>query len=462
MRRISSSLAVVLCTFAIPVSAGQVAKAVDEVGQVGGKLPGDPKIQLVKVAEGFNDPVNVSNAGDGSGRLFVVERVGRVKVVDKSGKVLPEPFLDLTTINPIGGDVLSQFMEQGLFDIVFHPDYEKNGYFYVHYISLPYAGDAMIVRFNVSKDDPNKADPKSSKVIMHIEQPYYNHLGGGMAFGPDGYLYIGKGDGGWEGDPLNAGQDLGQLHGKMLRIDVNTPDNVAYAIPESNPFADNLKAKPRLMELFGITEPEFAKLHTYARPEIWSYGLRNPYEFAFDPKTGDLFISDVGQNHWEEIDFQPANSTGGVNYGWDSNMGTRCHPLQEDNKTAQAGKDCDLVGTLPAAEYPHDTGCSVMGFGVANYGGMEGVYLTGDWCSGRVFGTGHDGKKWQMQELLHTSLQFTAGGYDEDGNVLAVNCNCFYTTDKGALGNPPGALWRVVAADAVPAGAETAPVATKK
>ena len=199
-----------------------------------------------------------------------------------------------------------------------------------------------------------------------------------------------------------------------------------------------------------------------ARPEIWSFGLRNPYEFSFDLKTGDMFIADVGQNHWEEIDFQPASSKGGENYGWPRNMGTKCFPMTgPDDK-------CGIVGTLPAAQYPHEIpypgaaplkdghGCSIEGLGVANYGGMKGVYLVGDWCSGRVFGMGWNGDKWVLQEMLHTNLQFTAGGYDENGYVMAVNCNCFYTADKGATGNPPGALWRIVPVNEVPAGAETA------
>ena len=217
-----------------------------------------------------------------------------------------------------------------------------------------------------------------------------------------------------------------------------------------------------MMTLFGITEAGFSKIHMGARPEIWAYGLRNPYAIRFDKKNGSMFIADVGQNHLEEIDWQPADSKGGQNYGWKHNMGTKCHPMTgPDDK-------CVIVGTLPVAEYPHQEpypgaeklkdgwGCSVMGLGVANYAGMEGVFLTGDWCSGRVFGTGWDGKKWQLQELAQTSLQFTSGNVDEDGTVLAVNCDCFYTDDKGPLANPPGALWRIVAADKVPAGAEVA------
>jgi glucose/arabinose dehydrogenase len=453
---------------ALSVGAAEVPDSVDAVARPGGDLPGDPQIALVKVADGFNDPINVANAGDGSGRIFVVERVGRVKVVDKDGNVQDEPFLDLTTINPLGNDVQTGFVEQGLYAIAFHPNFAENGYFYVHYASLPFNGDGMIVRFQVDPESPDVMTPErtneTAKVIMRIEQPWYNHNGGQIEFGPDGYLYIGSGDGGWEGDPYEAGQDLTTWLGKILRIDVDVPDDAdrPYAIPDDNPFAN--APDERLMVLFGITEEEFATIKTRAQPEIWAYGVRNPYEFAFDPATGDLFITDVGQNHWEEIIYQPAGSSGGENYGWARMEATKCHPMLGD----PAAQECPVVGVLPAAEYPHqvsypgaaeltdDWGCSAQGLGVANYGGMEGVMLIGDWCSGRVFGLGWDGSGWQLEELVQTDLQFTAGGYDEDGNVLAVNCNCFYIGEQGALANPPGALWRVVPANQVPQDAEVA------
>jgi len=440
----------------VPTEPSQVARPP-------GKLPGDPKIALVKIADGFNDPVGVASAFDGSGRIFVVERVGRIKVV-KDGKILEKPFLDLTKNTPLGSEVQTGFVEQGLWSVAFHPKFKENGQFFVSYSSLPFNGAHIIARYTVDPNSPDEVTVeqanKSVKVIMNIPQPYYNHYGGGIAFGPDGYLYIGKGDAGWEGDPLNAGQDLKVLWGKILRIDVNTPDDVAYSIPPTNPFAKAYQ--DRMMSLFGITEEGFSKIHMGARPEIWAYGLRNPYSLDFDKKTGALFIAEVGQNHWEEINWQPADSKGGQNYGWKFNMGTHCHPLTGPNDK------CPIVGTLPVAEYPHQEpypgaeklkdgwGCSVMGLGVANYAGMNNVYLTGDWCSGRVFGTGWDGDKWQIQELMQTSLQFTSGNLDEDGTVLAVNCDCFYTDDKGPLANPPGALWRVVPADKVPAGAEVA------
>ena len=463
-------LAFALCCAAIAV-AQKVPQLKSEVARPGGMLPGNPKIALVKIADGFNDPTNVANAGDGTGRLFVVERVGRIRIVNKNGTVQKEPFLDLTNINPLGSDVQTGFVEQGLYAVAFHPKFKQNGYFYVHYSSLPFNGAGVVVRFQVDPASPNVMTPertnKTAKVILRMERPYYNHNGGQIEFGPDGYLYIASGDGGWEGDPYGSGQDLTVLFGKMLRLDVNTEDddNIAYKIPPSNPFVQ--AKKERLMVLFGVSELEFSKIKPRARPEIWAYGLRNPYEFSFDLKTGDLYMADVGQNHWEEIDFQPASSKGGENYGWNFNMGSWCFPMTgPDDK-------CPQVGLLPAGEYPHEVpypgaaplkdghGCSVEGLGVANYGAMKGVYLVGDWCSGRVFGMGWDGRKWQMQEMLHTNLQFTAGGYDEQGFVYAVNCNCFYTSDKGPMANPPGALWKIVMADQVPAGASTARVVTE-
>ncbi len=472
LKRITlASVPAALIAVALAQSSRPVAPAnVNEVARPGGRLPGGPKIALVKVADGFYDPTNVANANDGSGRIFVCERVGRVRLVRKDGTVQKEPFLDLTNINPLGSDVQTGFVEQGLYSIAFHPRFKQNGYFYVHYASLPFNGDGVIVRFQVDPASPNMLTPErtkqTAKVLMRIEQPYYNHNGGQIEFGPDGYLYIASGDGGWEGDPQETGQNLDTWLGKMLRIDVNVEDDrVAYKIPPTNPFAH--AASERLMSLFGVSEHDFSKIKTKSKPEIWAFGLRNPYEFSFDRRTGDMYIADVGQNHWEEIHFQPASSKGGENYGWPRVNGTKCFPMTgPDDK-------CPMVGVPPAAEYPHENpypgapplkdgwGCSIEGLGVANYGGMNGVYLVGDWCSGRVFGLGWDGRKWQLEEMMQTNLQFTAGGYDEDGNVLAVNCNCFYTADKGPMANPPGALWRVVAASAVPRGAETARIVSK-
>lgn len=463
--RIAIAGAVAALGCVAPTVAQQIPTSADQVARPGGAIPGAPKLALVKVADGFNDPVGVTAANDGSGRIFVVERVGRVRLV-KDGKVAPEPFLDLTNFNPLGSDVQTGFVEQGLWSIALHPKFKENGHVYVHYASLPFNGASMVVRFTVDPSSPDRITKeqllKSAKVLMNIPQPYYNHYGGMITFGPDGMLYIGKGDGGWEGDPLNAGQDLTVLWAKILRINVDTPDDQPYAIPPDNPFAR--ADVPQLMSLFGITEKGFAANQIKSRPETWAYGLRNPYSFHFDRNSGDLFIADVGQNHWEEIDWQPAASKGGENYGWKFNQASHCHPL--------TGKDdqCPIVGVLPVAEYPHQEpypgaeklksgwGCSAQGLGVANYAGMTKTYLVGDWCSGRLFAVAWDAQasKWAMQELLQTTLQFTAGNVDADGSVLALNCVCFYTDDKGPTANPTGALWRIVPADQVPAGAEVA------
>lgn len=451
----------------VPLASAQtVPQTPAEVARPGGVIPGAPKLALAKVADGFNDPVGVTAANDGSGRIFVVERVGKVRVVNKDGSVEKAPFLDLTNFNPLGTDVATGFVEQGLWSIAFHPRFKDNGFVFVHYSSLPFNGASLVMRFTVDKASPNVITKeqlvKSAKGIMNIPQPYYNHYGGMITFGADGYLYIGKGDGGWEGDPLNAGQNLNTLLSKILRIDVDTPDDVAYAIPKSNPLA---KAdRTQLMSLFGITEQGFTANQIGSRPETWAYGLRNPYSFHFNKRTNDLFIADVGQNHWEEINWQPASSKGGENYGWKHNQGSHCHP------TTGPGEKCPIVGMLPVAEYPHQEpypggpkltagyGCSVQGLGVANYGGLQDTYLAGDWCSGRLWGVAWDGKakKWNLQEFGQTQLQFTSGNVDADGFVLAVNCYCFYTDDKGPVANPKGALWRVLPADKVPAGVEVA------
>ena len=240
----------------------------------------------------------------------------------------------MTKTNPLGSEVQTGFVEQGLWSIAFHPKFKDNGHVYVHFASLPFNGASIIARYTVDPASANEITAeranKTVKVIMNIPQPYYNHYGGMIAFGPDGKLYIGKGDAGWEGDPLDAGQRLDVHWGKMLRIDVDTDDDTPYAVPKDNPFA---KAdKPQMMSLFGITEQGFSTIKIGSRPEIWAYGLRNPYMFHFDKKSGDLFIADVGQNHWEEINWQPASSKGGENYGWKHNQASKCHPHQGPNE----------------------------------------------------------------------------------------------------------------------------------
>ncbi len=412
----------------------------------GGTLPGNPSIQLVQVAGGLVDPVNVSNIGDGSGRLVVVERVGRLRIVDKDGKLLDEPFLD------IQDTVKTDFLEQGLLGVAFHPKYSENGLLYVYYADYTTNGNLFIVQYHVSDADPNKADPESAKLILTIDSdPYVNHNGGSIHFGPDGYLYWTTGDGGLAGDPYDNAQNRRNLFGKINRIDVNATGDHPYTIPADNPFAASSAVNPAG---FAVEDP--ANYHPGASPEIWAYGLRNPWQFNFDPKTGDLYIADVGQNAWEEIDFQAAGSAGGQNYGWDWLEGSHCYP--------ETVTECprSQVGVPPVAEYDHTRGdCSISGMGV--YRGQEsptldGTYFTSDFCSGRVWGlTRDDSGAWQFQELLDTSLLVTGGGSGEAGDVYLTACSCVFDRKYDPFANPQGTLWRVVQADKVPQGAATAP-----
>jgi len=428
----------------VPVTGEQQAPgySVAQVAQPGQSGSLDVQVDLVKIAEGFTDPINVVAAPDDSGRLFVVERNGIVRIV-QDGQVVEEPFLDISE------NTLDTFLEQGLYDLEFHPDFAENGRFYVHFAEVLRNGDSMIVEYTVSSDNPDQADPQSARQIMQIDQPYANHNGGELAFGPDGYLYIGSGDGGWEGDPLEAGQDLSTLLGKVLRIDVNQGNGFDnYSIPADNPFA----SKQALVQLFDITEEEFAEIHTEARPEIWAWGLRNPWKFQFDPQTGDLYLPDVGQNHWEEINFQPADSTGGENYGWDYLMGSHCFPVEAES--------CQPFGVLPVAEYSHALGNAVVGIGVyrgEQYASMDGIYFVSDWGSGRVWGLQRSNdEEWTFAELIDSDLHITGAGQDADGNLYVTSCNCAYGGPPPTE-NPPGALWMIVPKGEGPEGAEIAP-----
>src|SRR6185312_11646871 len=419
----------------------------------GGKLPGNVAIQLVEVAGGFVDPIHVASPKDGTGRLFVCERPGVIRIIDKSGKVLDEPFFsNIQNTN-------FQFLEQGLYCIAFDPKFKENGLFYVSYADMWFNGATFIVRYKVSATDPNKADMNSAHPILRIDYPYCNHHGGKIGFGPDGYLYIGVGDGGWEGDVLETGQDISTWMGKMLRIDVHTDGKQRYTVPDSNPFAH--AADPQLMVLFGKSELEFSKIKQRAKPEIWAYGLRNPWTFSFDRKTGDLYIADVGQNTWEEMDFQPASSKGGENYGWSFMCGTHSFPVEHE----QTGEKSPVVGVLPVAEYSHaDSGICVAGFGIyrgSEYPSLDGTYFFGDWGTGRVWGIKRDDAgKWQMQELLHTSLNITSGNEDEDGNIYVTNASSQYGT-WNPFESARGSVWKLVPADKVSGGAKTAPPAAK-
>jgi glucose/arabinose dehydrogenase len=305
------------------------------------------KYDWVEVANGFDRPLLVTNAGDGTGRIFVVEQTGFIWVV-QDGQTSNDPFLDISGL--LSDDVFrGGYTERGLLGLAFHPDYKTNGTFFIDYTDVN--GNTVVARYKVSADDPNKADPTSATTILTQNQPYENHNGGDLAFGPDGYLYIGFGDGGSQGDPQGNGQNKNTFLAKILRIEVNAD---TYTVPDTNPFVGEADAKP----------------------EVWAYGLRNPWRFSFDRKTGDLYIADVGGDDFEEVNFQPAGSKGGENYGWNAWEGN------EQHSQVQA----DVVP--PIATYSHKDGCSITGGYVyrgAKLPDLDGTYFFGDYCNGRIW-----------------------------------------------------------------------------
>jgi len=367
-------------------------------GSTNPPLPTGPdRLQIELVASALVAPVGIVAANDGSGRLFVTEQRGTVRVIDADGTIEPDPFIDLSDRLTSGG-------ERGLLGLAFHPDFAGTGRLFVHYSR---AGDgAAIVSELRATADHSRADPTTERVLLTVAEPYANHNGGQIAFGPDGYLYIGLGDGGSGGDPLGNAQNREVLLGKILRIDVDgTSAGRAYAIPSSNPFAD------------GGIEPGAGL------PEIWAYGLRNPWRFSFDPEGGDLYIGDVGQGRWEEIDRQPGDSRGGENYGWNVMEGRHCYET-----------GCDQAGYVkPIAEYGHDLGCSVSGGYVYRgtlYPELVGIYVFGDYCSGRIFTLNIDEGTITPKTVLLSGLRVSSFGVDERGEL--------YVADIGA-----GAIYRL-------------------
>jgi glucose/arabinose dehydrogenase len=396
------------------------------VARPAGVLPGIPAIQLVQVASGLADPVLVTAPRDGSGRLFIVERVGRIRIVQQN-ELLAAPFLDITAL------VRYDSLEQGLLGLAFHPYYSENGRFFVYYTDWRTNGDSFLVEYQVSTD-PNRAEPTSSRVLLTHNQPYVNHNGGTLAFGPDGYLYVALGDGGLAGDPYGNAQDRSSLLGKLLRINVDGGGGHAYGIPIDNPFLRQVLESPAALEIAqsGHYQPN-------ARPEIWAYGLRNPWHFSFDPATGDLYLPDAGQNRWEEINFQPAGALGGSNYGW---------PLLEASQCYPAGSDCETIGVLPVAEYERgEAHCGIVGIGV--YRGqvspsLTGIYISADSCSGTFWGlTRYPAGAWLFAELGGSELRVSGGGMDELGELYVTTCPCVDERGYDPTTNPNGAVWRL-------------------
>jgi glucose/arabinose dehydrogenase len=363
-----------------PQPAASLAPAAD---------PANVRIGLKLISDAVEQPVYVTQPADDSGRLFVVEKRGRI-VALHAGSPTPATFLDIS--NRVG----SSGSEQGLLSVALHPQFAQNGRLFVDYTDRN--GDTVISRFQASGD---RADPNTEAVLLTIDQPYPNHNGGLVLFGPDGYLYIGMGDGGSGGDPQGNGQNRGVLLGKLLRLDVDHGD--PYAIPPDNPW------------------PGGGDI----RPELWVYGLRNPWRFSFDRATGDLYIADVGQGEYEEIDVQPAQSRGGANYGWNITEGLHCF----------RGSSCTRGGLVaPIAEYDHSEGCSITGGYVyrgSAFPSLQGLYFYGDYCSGRIWALRQVAAgQWEQHELLQRDLNISSFGEDQAGEL--------YLTDLS------GALYQVV------------------
>lgn len=353
-----------------------------------------PGIRFIPVAGGFTSPVHIANAGDGSGRLFVVEQGGTVRIIN-GGSVLSVPFIDISAKVLSGGEL-------GLLNITFPSEFVIKQYFYVNYTRVP-DGATVIARYQVTAN-PNIADPASEEVLLVVIQPFANHNGGMMAFSPvDGYLYIGMGDGGSGGDPNNFAQNVSPLSGnqhllgKLLRIDVES-GVVPYAIPPTNPLFNGIQS------------------------EIWARGLRNPWKFSFDRQTGALYIADVGQNRREEINFRPASSTGKENYGWRILEGSLCfNPV--------AGCVQPPLYVPPVTEYSHSLGCSVTGGYVyrgTEFAALSRIYFFGDFCTGIIWGLQRVGTGFERKQLADTSYSISTFGEGEDGSV--------FVSDR-ALGN---------------------------
>jgi glucose/arabinose dehydrogenase len=337
---------------------------------------------LVMVADGFASPLGVTHAGDGSGRLFVVERGGTVRVV-QGGVVQEAAYLDV-------GDLLAPLRgENGLLGLAFHPDFAATGRVFVHYVDV--AERNVVAELQVDDPAADVVDTRTLRPLLDAESASTIHQGGQIAFGPDGYLYLALGDG---GDPDTA-QDLATLHGSIVRIDVDAAEG-AGAPPADNPFVD-------------VAE---------ARPEIWAYGLRNPWRFSFDPATGDLWIADVGQNAVEEVNLQPAGDAGGHNYGW---------PIMEGDRCYEPPEGCDTSGlTLPALTYDHADGWGRAVIGGTVYRGeaiaaLRGAYVFGDYVSGDIFAAAEESAGWQASPLLETPYALASFGLDEAGEIHLVD-----------------------------------------
>jgi glucose/arabinose dehydrogenase len=342
-------------------------------------------ITLTPVVSGLSSPVDLQATDDGTGRLFVVEQAGTIRIL-QAGALLTTPFLDIRTRVNFSG-------EMGLLGAVFHPAFAQNQRFYVNYVRLLATGQiqSVIAEYRVSAANANQADPASERILLTVNQPFANHKAGQLAFGPDKFLYIGLGDGGSGGDPLGNAQNLQTLLGKMLRIDVDrTTGALPYAIPADNPFVAG----------GGL-------------PEIWAYGLRNPFRFSFDTATGKLFVGDPGQQLFEEVDIVQK----GGNFGWNVMEGLHCF---------NPATGCNMTGlTLPIAEYGRSEGIAVIG-GYVYHGPaiptLAGSYVFGDFGSGNIWRLTQDNSgAWQRVLLLSSGRNISSFGLDSAGELYLVD-----------------------------------------
>lgn len=374
------------------------------------------EIELGLVASGFNDPLSIRNAGDD--RLFIVEQGGLIKIINPDGSVNNTPFLDIDSKVLSGG-------ERGLLGLAFHPQYASNGYFYVNYTDNN--GDTVVSRYTVNPPDANTVSASTEVILLTVTQPNSNHNGGDLAFGNDGYLYIGLGDGGSSGDPGDRAQDLTTLLGKMLRIDVNSSSGgLNYAIPAGNPFPNT-------------QEPN-------ALPEIWAYGLRNPWRFSFDRQTHDLWIGDVGQGQIEEIDMVPLNQAA-VNYGW------RCY---EGNQVYDTSGNCPSDTselTFPVSQYTHTTSgnfkCSITGgyrYRGTAQANLSGLYFFADYCSNEIGILENNGGTWNMTFTEpYSGNGWTGFGEDVNGEIYiaGIDSGNIYRILDASLGIEENTLLQI-------------------
>ncbi len=386
MKTLSSLFAAALLTIFVAAFSPAWAQNAD-IPITREDAPAAASVRLAPVAQGFHRPLYVTHAGDESGRLFLLEQSGKIWIL-KDGLRSAQPFLDVSgLISQVA--LTNHYTEQGLLGIAFHPDYAANDIFFIYYTDR--AGDTALARYQVSPSNPDLADPASAQIIFQLPQPYTNHNGGHIDFGPDGYLYVALGDGGAANDPLGAGQNRELLLGSILRLDVASL--LPYGIPPDNPFVGDANALDA----------------------IWAYGLRNVWRFSFDRATGDMYIADVGQNQWEEVNFQAADSLGGENYGWN---------VWEGNHYFAGGNAPNHVP--PFFEYSHIRGrCSVTGGYV--YRGeaipaLQAVYFFGDYCSGDIWAAWRDPDlNWRAVEWKKTNFQISSFGEDENGELYVID-----------------------------------------